>query len=162
MRSTKETINEDVSERTSSASLWNLEDECPQIRQIFGHFLPPHHMQMVEGLVAKDFNFPAAYHRAAIACTLAKLHALGAELSEDTVVTVDSAIEVRKETGGAVLYTPYHNGFFVNSIGHQILEKCRTAVPVRSIVEQLSLECSQVIEFLARALTIGLVQVHEA
>jgi len=159
---TKETLMSDVELRHGSSNCWGLNAKSPDIRQIYGHFLPPQHMQIVDGLVAKDFNFPAAYHRVICTCTLDELHALGTKLSADSVCIVADSVDIREESDGAILYTSYHNGFYVNDLGRKILEQCQKAVSLGSIARQLSLKCSQVLEFIARTMTIGVVQIHAA
>lgn len=116
-------------------------------------------MGRVNGLVAKDFNFPAAYHRAK-GGGADNICALDQDCSESSFFLLDDSVKVRREGEGAVLYTSYHNGFYVNGAGMRILDLCREGMSVREIIEKLSLDCSRVLEFLARALTIGVVQVH--
>jgi len=158
---TKKVIKEDTSLQRSSSSLWQLQKSKPEIRQIYGHFLPPYHMKLVKGLVAKDFNFPSAYHAAANLSQLDELYAIGEKLAPDTTVWRNDSIKIRPERDGAIVYTPYFNGFYINKSAYEILECCNGdgKVSINNISSKLGYAPGTVINFIARALTLGLVNV---
>jgi hypothetical protein len=156
---TKRTIEEDISLRHSAPSLWEVKKREPEIRQVYGHFLPPAHRKLVKGLVAKDFNFPPAYHDASNSLGLYELCEIGERLDLDTSVSVADSIQMRPEKEGAIVYTPYFNGYYVNESAYQILKHCANKVNVESIVIMSGLRVECVLEFLARALTLGIVDV---
>jgi hypothetical protein len=157
---TEKTMQEDIGLCDGSQSLWDFKSDEPAIKQIYGHFLPPQHMKIVDGLVVKDFNFPAAYHRAPHVCTLGELHMIGESLSPESIISLDRSVIMREERDGVVLYTPYFNGFFANKVAADILMACAAKTAVRSIASQLDLAYSTVLEFIARALTLGIIEVH--
>jgi len=112
---TKKVMIEDVSLNAPSASLWQLHENKPEIRQVYGHFLPPYHMVLVDrGLVAKDFNFPSAYHASANLSELNELCETGEMFKPNTIVRFNDSIKLRDEKKGAIIYTPYFNGFYIN------------------------------------------------
>lgn len=158
----QKTIQEDISLRCSSSSLWELESSTPEIRQIYGHFLPPYHRKLVRGLVAKDFNFPAAYHDASGLSKLDELYEIGERIGPNTIVSLSDSIKIRPEEGGAVAYTPYFNGFYMNEPAFQILKCCVGKAKVEGIVSLLGLDLETVLKFLARALTLGIVNVYSS
>jgi len=158
---TSQTMQEDVTLRQSSEDLWETSDGGPEIRQIFGHFLPPQHMKIVDGLVAKDFNFPAVYHSARDVCSLACLHSIGEKLNATTAVALAPGVVIREEPSGAVLSTPYHNGFWVNTRGAEILGKCRELTNVEDLATATrGLEFEKTLIFIARCVTLGIINVH--
>jgi len=102
---TTTTIEEDIALEDPSASRWEIKRHEPEIRQIYGHFLPPPHRGLVRGLVAKDFNFPPPRQRSANALGLDELHEISERIGNDTVVSLSHRIRVRPEGKGAVVYT---------------------------------------------------------
>lgn len=157
---TKRTIREDISLRSPSSSLWEFEKIKPEIRQIYGHFLPPSHRKFVRGLVAKDFNFPPAYHNVPDSHGLNEQYKDGERITADTIISINNALKIRAEREGAIVYTPYFNGFYMNQSAYQILKRCEHGTPVKNIMSTLELDPKSVLEFLARALTLGIINVH--
>ena len=157
---TKKVMMDDVSLNAPSASLWQLQENKPEIRQVYGHFLPPYHMELIgRGLVAKDFNFPSAYHASANLSELNELYETGEMFKPDTIVRINDSIKIRDEKDGAIIYTPYFNGFYINTSAREILECCNGEVSIGSIIQKLRYDQETVIDFLARVLTLGLVNV---
>lgn len=155
----KTTIQEDLRLQDSSPSLWQIQKREPEIRQIYGHFLPPCHRKLVGVLVAKDFNFPPAYHDASNVLRLRELYEIGGRIGQDTIVSLDTSIKIRPEEEGAVVYTPYFNGFYVNDSAYQILRCCASEKRIEKIASASGIDLDAVLEFLARALTLGIVNV---
>ncbi len=156
---TKMVIQEDISLQDSSALLWKLKKERPDIRQIYGHFLPPVHRKLVKGLVAKDFNFPPAAHDSTILYGLEELYNIGDRIGPDTLVSLNDSVKIRAEKSGAIAYTSYFNGFFMNESAHQILKCCACGSKVEQIVNRTGVDLETILKFLARALTLGIVHV---
>ena len=156
---TKKAIKEDLTLQRSSSSLWQIQKSKPEIRQIYGHFLPPYHMKLVKGLVAKDFNFPSAYHTVANLFQLDELYMIGKKLTPATTISRNHSIKIRNERNGAIVYTPYFNGFYMNKSAYEMLEYCDGKVSINNISSELGYALETVINFIARALTLGLVNV---
>ncbi len=156
---TKLTIQEDMMLCDPSRSLWNVKEGEPEIRQIYGHFLPPFHRALGRGLVAKDFNFPPASNDASGLYTLDELHEIGGRIGLNTIVSLCDSIKIRPEEWGATVYTPYFNGFYMNETAYQIIRCCAGKAKVEDIVTQLVLDLETVLKFLARVLTLGIVDV---
>jgi hypothetical protein len=159
---TKKSIKEDLNLQNSSSSLWELANNKPEIRQIYGHFLPPVHRKFVRGLVAKDFNFPPASHDTSGLCNSDELFESGDRISSNTIVLLNDSIKIRPEKDGAIVYTPYFNGFYMNETAYQIIRFCVRKTIVDDIVSQSSLDLETVSKFLARALILGIVNVCDA
>lgn len=157
---TKLAIQEDMMLRDPSLSLWKVEENEPEIRQIYGHFLPPFHRELGRGLVAKDFNFPPASHDTSGLYKLDELHEIGERIGPNTIVSLNDSIKIRPEEGGAIAYTPYFNGFYMNETAYRIIRCCAGKAKVEDIVTQLVLDLETVLKFLARALTLGIVNVY--
>jgi hypothetical protein len=156
---TKRAVREDVSLQRPSDALWKFQKGKPEIKQIYGHYLPPHHMKLVKGLVAKDFNFPAPYHATVDLSKLNELYAVGEKLTPESVVSMSGSIKMREEKDGAIVYTSYFNGFYMNRSAYEILKCCKDKVPINSIASKLGYDIRTIMEFLARALMLGLVDV---
>lgn len=156
----RKTIQEDISLRCPSSLLWELKKREPEIRQIYGHFLPPFHRKFVRGLVAKDFNFPPSYHDASGLSKIEELYEIGDRIGPDTIVSLDNSIKIRPEKEGAIVYTPYFNGFYMNKSAYEILRHCTSKAKVRDLVSQSGLDLETVLKFLVRALTLGIVNVY--
>jgi len=155
------TLKEDVDLLKPSSSLWRLSRSKPQIKQIYGHFLPPYHRKLVRGLVAKDFNFPAAYHAVVNSSDLDELYAIGKKLSPNTIVSISDSVKIRAEkNGGAVVYTRYFNGFYMNESAYEILKCCKDKVSVAGIVSEIGFDLETVSDFLARTLILGIINVY--
>lgn len=156
---TKNVMDEDVSLRESSSMLWELKNDKPEIRQVYGHFLPPNYMKLVDnGLVAKDFNFPAAYH-SAVSLRLNQIYMAGEKLTAGTAVQINGSIKMRTEKDGAIVYTPYFNGFYLNNKAYEILKCCQKKTSIDEIASKLGCDVDTVREFLVRALILGIVDV---
>lgn len=156
---TKKALDDDTSLHNSSFSLWDLKNEEPVIKQIFGHFLPPNHMKIAKGLVAKDFNFPSAYHASENGYDLDDLYEIGRKIDSNTIVCQDDSIKIRPEKHGAIAYTPYYNGFFINKSGYEIIKLCRNDIALKEINPKVENEMDTIIEFVARAITLELLHV---
>lgn len=151
-------IEEDTSVVPEKESLWHLVSDKPEIKQIYGHFLPPIHMKKVKGIVAVDFNFPAAYH--AIDSEFSEINAnLGGKIRIDsaTKVRLNKSVRIRQEKNGAVVYTPYFNGFFINSVGYKMINSLSDACPLAKVAEVMKIEVDLVFVFVARLLSLGIV-----
>jgi hypothetical protein len=156
----KKVMVEDVRVWNPSTLLWRLEESKPEIRQIYGHFLPPYHMKLVnDGLVAKDFNFPAAYHTFIGLSELNELFEIGEKLKSDTIMQLNDFIKIRVEETGAIVYTPYFNGFYVNRSAYKILECLKVKMSIDDIVSKSGYNFETVVDFLARILALGIVNV---
>jgi hypothetical protein len=158
-RTPRMTMQEDISLQDPSSSLWEIQKRKPEIRQIYGHFLPPSHRELVKGLVAKDFNFPPAYYDASNMPRLHELYEIGERIGPDTIVSLSNSIKIRPEEEGGIVYTAYFNGFYVNDSAYQILKCCASKEKVEKIVSTLGIDLDTVLEFLARSLTLGIVNV---
>lgn len=154
---TKKVIKEDTSLWRSSSSLWGLQRSKPEIRQIYGHFLPPFHMKLVKGLVAKDFNFPSTYHAPVSLFHLNELYEI--RLTPESVISINHSIKIRTEREGVIVYTPYFNGFYMNKSAYEILRCCDGKMSIYDIVLELGCDSESVIDFIARTLTLGLANV---
>jgi hypothetical protein len=75
---------------------------------------------------------------------------------------MDGAVRMRAEGDGAVLSTPYHNGFYVNPTARAILERCKARTSLAALLSSVGPERDGVLAFLARALTLGVVHAYEA
>lgn len=156
---TKRAVTEDVSLRTPSKSIWKFQKCKPEIKQIYGHYLPPYHTILVKGLVAKDFNFPAPYHATVNLSKLNELFAVGEKLSPETIVSKNGFVKIREEKDGAIVYTSYFNGFYMNKSAFEILKCCKDKVSINSIASKLGYDVRIVMEFIARALMLGIIDV---
>lgn len=157
---TEKTVSEDIILERSSCLLWDLQRNRPEIRQIYGHFLPPYHMKLVNGLVAKDFNFPSTYHAPANLFQLNELYRIGEKLTLEAIVSINHSIKIRTETEGAVVYTPYSNGFYMNKSAYEIFKCCNDGMSIGEIAFELGYDPRSVIDFVARVLTLGLINVY--
>jgi hypothetical protein len=155
--STKETIEEDIRLQDSSSLQWDIQNDGPEIKQIFGHFLPPAHRMLVKGLVAKDFNFPPAYHKCSNAFNIEQLYELGENIDGDIIVSLNDLVRIRDEREGAIVYTPYFNGFYLNAIACDILKCCEKHIRVAAIASKLDMDVEVVSKFISRAITLELV-----
>jgi hypothetical protein len=131
----------------------------PEVRQIYGHFLAPCLLQASErGLVAKDFNFPAAYHAAtgrSLQATLATIDALG----PDSRVQLACGVRVRPEDDGAVLYTPHFNGYYVNQLGAELVDTAHRSTRIAQMSAAVGLDVVATTEFVAELLLLGILDV---
>lgn len=159
---TKQTLKKDIRMKDPCHKIWNYRSSKPEIRQIYGHFLPPYHMKIVKGtgLVAKDFNFPSAHHSVAELSQLCILYGQGEKIKKDTVVSINDSIKIREEKNGAIIYTPYFNGFFLNKAAWKILNYCREKITIGKITLNLGYTIDIVSDFIARALTLGIIDVY--
>jgi hypothetical protein len=162
---TRNAIAEDISLLKPSSSLWRIGDNTPEIRQIFGHFLPPYHFKVTDGssgLVAKDFNFPPPRDICSDSLEIQEMYDLGERLTLDTCVSLDPSVKIRGEEGGAVIYASYGNGFFANRIGREILHRCQEGSSLRVIASESGCDPEIVTQFVARTVTLGIVSVLSA
>jgi len=151
-------IDEDIETVSSSEAAWEMSSLTPEIKQIYGHYLPPVHMRKVNGIIAVDFNFPPPYHTA----NPEDLQFID-DLFTDKKMKINShfkfrlnkSIRMRADHDGAVIYTSYYNGFYVNSIGYKIIKLLTDDKPIVKVAEMLQMEIDKVIAFVARLLTLG-------
>jgi hypothetical protein len=155
--SVQKTLKEDISLCASSKTLWQLDENEPDIKQIYGHFLPPLHRNLVEGIVAKDFNFPAAYHAANNLNKLIELYVKHFELKPSNIISLNPSIKIRKEKERAVVYTQYFNGYIVNKPAYKLLKCCEDEISVMDVASKSGYRLDLVKEFLTRALMLGLI-----
>jgi hypothetical protein len=156
----KRAVEEDVALHKPSRSLWRVSRSEPEIRQIYGHFLPPYHRLLVKSLVAKDFNFPAAYHAAVNLSRLKQLYRIGERLDPETTIAVNHGIRVRIEEHGAIVYTPYFNGFYMNREAVEIWNCLEDGMSILSTATKLGLPLKTVTALITRMLMLGLVDVR--
>jgi len=158
----KKSIEQDAKLNSSSSLLWKFGSKKPEVRQIYGHFLPPSHMEVVKkiGLVAKDFNFPAAYHAHQTKESLKRLYTIGKEISENTIVSINNRIKVRQDGDGAIVYTPYFNGFYLNKLAYEIIASCEKKTKVKNIAKKLGVALESIVEFLTRIFTLEIINVY--
>lgn len=139
--------------------LWEIGSGKPEIRQIYGHFLAPRLMEAVKsGLVAKDFNFPSAYHAAtgrSLEAVLAEIESLEPAM---TVCLVEG-IRIREEDEGAVVYTPHFNGYYLNHLGREVLGLAAAATTLSSLAECTLLDIDEIKDFIAELMMLGIVDV---
>lgn len=155
--SVRKTIREDISLCNSSKVLWQLHSDEPDIKQIYGHFLPPLHRNLVEGLIAKDFNFPSAYHAAKNLNKLLELYAKRFELRPECIISLNPSVKLRIEEKGAVVYTQYFNGYYVNQLAYEILKCCEDEISVMDVASKSGYQLNSVKDFLTRILILGLI-----
>ena len=140
-------------------ALWTVGDDTPIVRQIYGHFLAPRLMKAVKsGLVAKDFNFPSAYHAAtdrSLETVLAEIESL----EPATTVCIVEGVRIREEDEGAVVYTPHFNGYYLNHLGREVLGFAAEATALSSLAECTSLDIDEIKDFIADLMVLGIVNV---
>lgn len=145
-----------------SEELWNVASSTASIRQIYGHFLAPRLMEAVRsGLVAKDFNFPSAYH-AATGRNLEEVLEDIALISESTRFSLSRGVRVRSEAEGVIIYTPHFNGYFANTMGALILEALRSRVQLPLVAETTGFDIDEIKDFIADLLVLGIADVEHA
>lgn len=155
-------IKEDVSTLSSSKTLWEISKDKPEIKQIYGHFLPPLHKKMVKGLVAIDFNFPASYHSIDKEDSkyLNKYYNDRFQLSPHEKFHINKSVRIRPDPNGAIVYTSYFNGFFINEIGYRIIKRLSDNISIAKIYEELNCDKKSFMEFVSRLLALGILHVH--
>jgi len=153
-------IEEDISIASSTEALWQVTSSKPEIKQIYGHFLPPIHMKRVNGIVAVDFNFPPAYHKPDSEIGVINASLDGQILIDSTTkVYINKSIRIRPEKDGAVVYTCYFNGFFINTIGYEIINYLSNGYPIAKVAKETKYDINLISNFVARLLALGIVQV---
>jgi hypothetical protein len=161
----KNAIQEDTSLHRSCAGLWEVKKTRPEIRQIYGSFLPPLHLKTAEGLVAKNFAFPPDGVKSKMVSlsidknTMDQLYAIGERIQPKSFVSIDCSVKIRPESHGAVVYTSYCNGFYLNEVAYKILKLCGHKTSVERIASELGYNIKTVIDFLVSALVLGIVNV---
>lgn len=144
--------------RAPAADRWDV-GPAPAVRQIYGHFLAPNLLEASgRGLVAKDFNFPAAYHAAtgrSLEATLAEIDAL----TPGSRVQLACGVRVRPEDDGAVLYTPHFNGYYVNELGAELVNAACGLTRIAELSASVGLDIDATSEFVAELLLLGIVDV---
>ena len=155
-------INDDVVLLDSSPLLWDINTEVPEIRQIFGHFLPVEHRKLIRDMIAKDFNFPPAYHDDSNTTDTIENNDILPEIDPETIVEINHKEKIREDGDGAVLYTSYFNGFYMNKSAYQVLKCCTDIVKVKDIVSSTGIGLDIVLKFLRKAQTLGILNVNLA
>lgn len=148
--------------RESERRLWDVAEGVPVIRQIYGHFLAPRLVEAVRsGLVAKDFNFPSAYH-ASTGRSLESVMQEIAALSPLTRLRIGAGVHVRSESCGAVVYTPHYNGYYVNGNGLLILKALQVPSEFARVAASLPVSVEAIKEFVGLLLLVGIAEVEHA
>jgi hypothetical protein len=149
--------------REPTILLWDIKGDAPHICQIYGHFLAPRLMEAVKSsLVAKDFNFPSAYH-AATGRSLEEVLEDVAGLSASSCLRVADGVRIRVESEGAVIYTPHFNGYYVNNHGVLMLELLRDAgAQLSLLVDRTPFDIDEIKDFIADLLVLGIADVVHA
>lgn len=156
------TIKADLTLFDPSPVLWEIDEAEPEIRQIYGHFLPPAHRRFDRGHVAKDFNFPPAYHDSSNLRRLTEGSEIEYGITCNSIVSLCDSIKIRAEGEGAIVYTPYFNGFYVNNRAYTILKYCQNKVTVDSIITKSGFDPEIIIEFLTRTLALDIINVYSS
>lgn len=143
-------------------TLWEIESEKPEIRQIYGHFLAPQLLEAAKsGLVAKDFNFPSAYH----AVTGRSLEAVLEDiknLEPTSTVRLAEGVHIRDDNEGCTIYTPHYNGYYTNELGRMVLESVSNLSSLSCLAEHISLDIDEIKDFIAELMVLGIVNVDHA
>ena len=152
-----------VSSVLASGDQWYVDTAALAVRQIYGHFLAPRLMEAVKsGLVAKDFNFPSAYH-AATGRSLEEVLQDVAGLSVYSLLRVADGVRIRPESEGAVIYTPHFNGYYVSKHGALILELLHGArTQLSLLVDRIPFDIDEIKDFVGSLLVLGIVDVQHA
>ena len=158
----KEIIVNDIKLVPSSRDLWNVDDLDPYIKQIYGHFLSPQHMQYVSGLIAKDFNFPAAYHKPQKEYLLSELVEKYVASLNGAEISIKKDVSIRLEDNGGVIYTAYHNGYFTNLIGASILENLKLDTTLQVIRGKYSGLKKGLDHFIAKLFILDIIDLRNA
>lgn len=154
MRTIRKIIGEDTKLAQPSRSLWELSADKPEIRQIYGHFLPPMHRMKANELIAVDFNFPPTYHAAN---TRNGRGLPGVRPTPFTPLRISRNVRMRFERGGFVVYTPYFNGFFVNGAGARVVRQLFKRNTIAKAAEELGCDADIVGTFVTRLAALGIV-----
>jgi len=145
-----------------SESLWVINPDEPLIRQIYGHFLAPQLMEAVQsGLVAKDFNFPSAYHAATGRSLEAVLEDIK-NLEPSSTVRLAAGVRIRDDNEGCILYTPHYNGYYANELGRKVLESVSNSSSLSFLVKHIPLDIDKIQDFISELLVLGVVDVEYA
>jgi len=122
-------------------------------------------LKTTDGLVAKDFAFPAdavipkMKSLSIDGSMMEQLYAAGEKIKAESFVAIDGSTKIRPERRGAVVYTSYFSGFYVNEAAYKILKLCNDKVRVEQIASELGYSVDEIIDFLARTLALGIVNV---
>lgn len=165
-------ILEDVKGQKSSKNVWNIPDDVPSIKQIYGTFFPPYHMKYFEQYIKHVHSNPHAHHdtNGYIQSKIESMNinqeqfdnflTLCESITIDTKGLLKEDIKTRNEKSGAVIWTGYHNGFFVNKKGKQVLELCDGKHALVEIADTLKSSIAEIKAFLIRLIAFGIINVH--
>jgi len=113
---------------------WSVNEETPEIRQIYGTYLPAYYMiYLREYMHVTSFHANPHAHHDTNGYIRSKLLSLKIpkEMIENIISKINKAekfilsrgVKIRKETNGAIIYTPQHNIYYLNEKGYKILDK---------------------------------------
>jgi hypothetical protein len=136
---------------------WELDDEFPDLKQIYGDYLSPFHLIYLKITLPNKFEntifvtdlHPRSHHdtngylRSKIFANelgLQYLHKKEVDVQKlltGETVRLNKKVKVRDDKQGCVLYTPYHNGYFLNTKGRKIIKMLQKGTNIKEIQQKL-------------------------
>ena len=165
-------IKRDIHAHESSRLAWSIPQNKPCLKQIYGTFFPPYHMKYASIYVKSVHSNPHAHHdtNGYIKSKLESMNiteenlesfiSLGEKLKRDSLPFVRDELKIREENEGVSIWTPYHNGFYINEIGYKILKCCDGKHKMAGIASFIGCDMETIKEFLLRLVASRIIDVH--
>jgi len=157
---------------------WELSDEFPEIKQIYGDYLSPFYLLFKGSMEPNECGIfftpmhPRAHHdtngylRSKIFAREVGYEYVKKKISEvralleDGIITLKEGVRVRDDGDTYTIYTAYHNGYIANVHAKKIIALLKDGVRLSEILKMFNYDVDVTKKFLVRLVLLDIAQVR--